>query len=76
MCFWLGNNEEDQLAAEEEEREAISLQQRMTSHLSQEDFDHFDIEVSIVRRSPENVCRFKEITSYLQCVCCFLIPFI
>ncbi len=40
-----GNDEDEQLAAEEEEKEALTLQQRMMSHLSQEDFDHFDIEV-------------------------------
>eukprot|EP00794_Sanderia_malayensis_P019003 gene19003-20915_t len=41
----IGNDEEEELAAEEEEKEALTLQQRMISHLSQEDFDHFDVEV-------------------------------
>lgn len=38
------HDEEEERAAEQEEKEAISLQQRMMSGLSQEDFDHYEVE--------------------------------
>ena len=43
----LDNIEEEEVVAEEEEKEAMALQQRMISHLDQQDFDYLDLEVGM-----------------------------
>lgn len=45
--FSLENEEEEEIFAEQEEKEAMALQQRMLSHLDQEDFDFFEAEVPL-----------------------------
>ena len=48
VSFHLENEEEEELVAIEEEKEAMALQQRMASHLDQEDFDFFAPEVELI----------------------------
>ncbi|XP_065064912.1 something about silencing protein 10-like [Rhopilema esculentum] len=49
------NFEEEEVVAEEEEKEAMALQQRMISHLDQQDFDYLDLEEQPVGENEELV---------------------